>query len=123
MVHQRQRRVVDAGEHHPAHACLLGGGDQAGPEFDRVGGKRRDDQEHAVDPVQSCLHAVRITKIAHNHLDISVLELARLGGIVQQRPYLYTTAHQRRYHQPSELARRTNRQNLHVTPPRPSLSG
>jgi len=63
VVHQRQGRVVDAGEHHPSHTRRLRGHDQRRAEFSGIGREGRDDQKNPLDPVERGSHAVGITKI------------------------------------------------------------
>jgi hypothetical protein len=53
VVHQRQRAVVHAGEDRPPDTSCLRNRDDPGTQRHRVGRKRRDDEEHAVDPIES----------------------------------------------------------------------
>jgi hypothetical protein len=60
--------VAHAGEDKPPDPGCLRGRDDPGTQRRRVGRKRWNDEEHAVDPIESSAHADRITQVAHHGL-------------------------------------------------------
>jgi hypothetical protein len=83
VVHQRQRRVIDAREDEPRHAGRSGRLNHAHPELGRVLGKRRGDVEDGVDPVQHGVDADPVAQVTGDSLLRSQLaDPVGLGRVV-----------------------------------------
>jgi hypothetical protein len=110
--------VVHAGEDKPPDSDCLHGRDDPGTQRRRVGRKRRDDEEHAVDPIESSAHADRITQVADRGLiSPGIPDPIQFRRVVHQRPHLDASGYQGRHDQSGELSCRADGQHTHAPPP------
>jgi hypothetical protein len=89
-----------------------------GTQRRRVGRKRRNDEEHAVDPIESSAHAGRITQVAHHGLiSPGIPDPILFRRVVHERPHLHASGYQSRHDQSGELSCRAAGQHSHAPPP------
>ena len=95
VVHQRRRGVVHTADDKPPDPGCLPGRDDPGTQRRRVGRKRRNDEEHAVDPIESSAHAGRITQVAHHGLiSPGIPHPILFRRVVHKRPHLHASGYQ-----------------------------
>jgi hypothetical protein len=112
--------VVHAGEDKPPDSGCLRGRDDPGTQRRGVGRKRWNDEEHAVDPIESRAHAGRITQVGHHGLiSPGIPDPILFRRVVHERSRLDASGYQSRHDQSGELSCRADGQHSHAPPPAP----